>query len=171
MSVRCKEGNLATSVSCEQVLFEDENNSCCLASIVRASIVHCPHKVKLLTKSADPTMYLRSLEFEAPSRSRAAALQKRILRARCSTGVCEINTPLYGAGVFNVPTPLPSFQSWRKDAQQQLTKISVYFTDRLHSPCACPWTLMLGGDGGSPTLTTSRMSAYFTDTSSNNNVH
>ena len=53
------------------------------------------------------------------------------------TGVCEINTHLDGAGVFNVPTPLPVFQSWRKDAQQQLTQMSVYLTDRLHSPCAC----------------------------------
>ena len=42
--------------------------------------------------------------------------------------------------------------------------MSVYFTDRLHSPCAHPWTLTLGGIGGSPTLTMSRMSVYFTDT-------
>ena len=27
------------------------------------------------------------------------------------TGVCEMNTHLDGAGVFNVPTPLPVFQS------------------------------------------------------------
>ena len=52
------------------------------------------------------------------------------------TGVCEIKVPLDGAGVFNVPTPLPLFQSWQKDAQQQLTKMSCCFTDRLHSPCA-----------------------------------
>ena len=52
-------------------------------------------------------------------------------------GVCEINTHLDVAGVFNVPTPLPIFQSWRKDAQRQLTQMSGYFTDRLHSPCAC----------------------------------
>ena len=48
-----------------------------------------------------------------------------------ATGVCEINTHLDAAGVFNFPTPLPSF-------------------DR--------------GDGGSPTLSTSRVSVYFTDT-------
>ena len=53
------------------------------------------------------------------------------------TGVCEINAHLDGARVFHVPTTLPSFQSWRKDAQQQLTQVSVYFTDRLYSPCAC----------------------------------
>ena len=61
------------------------------------------------------------------------------------------------------PNPAPLFQSWRKDAQQQLTKMAVYFTDRLHSPCAWLWTL-IRGDWGSPTLTTSRMSVYFTDT-------
>ena len=63
--------------------------------------------------------------------------------------------------------PLPLFQSWRRDAQQQLAKTGVYFTDRfdrLHSPCACPWTLTLGVDGGSPMLTTSRMSVYSKDT-------
>ena len=32
------------------------------------------------------------------------------------TGGCEINTHCDGAGVFNIPTPLPSFLSWRKDA-------------------------------------------------------
>ena len=26
-----------------------------------------------------------------------------------NTSVCEVSTPLDGAGVFNVPTPLPSF--------------------------------------------------------------
>ena len=40
----------------------------------------------------------------------------------------------------------------------------VCFTGRLHSLCPCPWTLTLGGSGESPTLTTSRVSAYFTDT-------
>ena len=53
------------------------------------------------------------------------------------TGVCEINTHLDGTGNFTVPTPLPVFQSWWKDAQQQLTKLSVCFADRLHSPFAC----------------------------------
>ena len=79
------------------------------------------------------------------------------------TGVCETNTHPDGAGVFNVPTPLPLFQSWRQDTPQQLTKLSVVFTDRLHSPCACPWTLTLGGGGGESTLTTSRMSVDFSD--------
>ena len=70
------------------------------------------------------------------------------IKTPLSTGVCEIKTHLDGAGVLNVPTSLPLFQSWRKDAQQQLTTMSVYFTDRLHSPCACAWTLTLGGMGG-----------------------
>ena len=48
----------------------------------------------------------------------------------------------------DVPTLLPLFQSWKKDAQQQLTQMSVYFTDRWHSHCPCPWTLTLGGMGG-----------------------
>ena len=42
-----------------------------------------------------------------------------------------------------VPTPLPLFQSWWKDAQQQPTKMNVCFTDRCHSPRACPWTFVL----------------------------
>ena len=41
-------------------------------------------------------------------------------RVGTHTGVSEINTHLAGAGVFNVPTPLPLFQSWRKAARQQL---------------------------------------------------
>ena len=56
------------------------------------------------------------------------------------TSLCEVNTHLDGAGVFNVPTPLPLFQSWRKDAQQQLTQMNVYFTDTgmyLHVLSAC----------------------------------
>ena len=75
-------------------------------------------------------------------------LQLQWLQFAGPTGVCEISTHLDGAGVFNVPTPLSLFQSWRKDAQQELTNMSVYLTDRLHSPRACPWTLTLGGMGG-----------------------
>ena len=62
--------------------------------------------------------------------------------------VSEINSHLDVAGVFYVPTPLPSFQSRRVDAPQQVATNSVYFTDRLHSLCSCPWTLALGGMGG-----------------------
>ena len=62
------------------------------------------------------------------------------------------------------PDPLPYFQSWRKDTPRQLTNTSVYFTDRLHSHWPCQWSLTLGRMGGSPTLSTSRMSVYFTDT-------
>ena len=65
-------------------------------------------------------------------------LQLQWLQFAGPTGVCEISTHLDGAGVFNVPTPLSLFQSWRKDAQQELTNMSVYLTDRLHSPRACP---------------------------------
>ena len=45
------------------------------------------------------------------------------------SGVCELNTHLDGDCVFNVWAPLPLLQSWRKDTQQQLTKVNVYFTD------------------------------------------
>ena len=80
-------------------------------------------------------------------------------------GVCEINTHLDGAGVFNVPTSLHSFQSWRKDAQEQLTKLIVCL---FHRPIALTLRMSVNiyirGDGASPTLTTSRMSDYFTDT-------
>ena len=58
-----------------------------------------------------------------------------------TTGVCEINTHFDLAVFLHVLTPLPVFQSCRKDAGQQLTKMSVYFTRRLHSMCACSWTL------------------------------
>ena len=58
------------------------------------------------------------------------------------TGVCEINTH-FGLVVFlHVLTPLPVFESCRKGAGQQLTKVSVYFTDRLHSMRAWLRTLM-----------------------------
>ena len=38
---------------------------------------------------------------------------------------------------------------WTGRTPQQLTTMSVYFTGRLHSPCACPWTLTLRGTGKS----------------------
>ena len=89
----------------------------------------------------------------------------RVHLKKSHTGVCESNTHLDGAGVLNVPTPLPLFQSWRKDTQQQLTKQRAYFIDRLHSPCACPcMNIDIRGYGGSPTLTTSRTNDFFTDT-------
>ena len=53
------------------------------------------------------------------------------------TGMCEINIHFNLAVFLHVLTPLPVFQSCRKDAGQQLTKMSVYFTDRLHSMCVC----------------------------------
>ena len=53
------------------------------------------------------------------------------------TGVCEINTHFNLAAFLHVLTPLPVFQSCRKDAGQQLTKMSVYFTRRVRSMCAC----------------------------------
>ena len=47
--------------------------------------------------------------------------------------VCEISTHLDGAGVFTVPTPPPLFQSWPKDAPQQLTKrVFISQTDCTH---------------------------------------
>jgi hypothetical protein len=53
------------------------------------------------------------------------------------TGVCEINTHFDVAVCLRVLTPLPVFQSCGNDAGQQLTKMSVYFTRRLHSMRAC----------------------------------
>ena len=43
--------------------------------------------------------------------------------------VCEINTQFDLAVFLHVLTPLPVFQSCGKDAGQQLTKMSAYFTD------------------------------------------
>ena len=74
------------------------------------------------------------------------------------TGVCETNTRWRWR--FHVLTPLPLFQSWRKDAQQQLTTMSVYFTDRL----LVSVNIDIRGEGGSPTRMTSRTSVYFADT-------
>ena len=39
----------------------------------------------------------------------------------CENKIWDFYIIVDGAGAFNVPTPLPSIQSWRKDAQQQLT--------------------------------------------------
>ena len=81
-----------------------------------------------------------------------------------STGACEINIFLDGSFVSNVLTPLPLFQSWRKDAQQQLTTNECLF----HRPIALALRVFeiidIKGDEGSPTLTASRMSVHFADT-------
>ena len=44
------------------------------------------------------------------------------------------------------PAPLISKSAQRYTAAAN--KMGLYFTDRLHWPCPCPWTLTLGGSGG-----------------------
>ena len=79
------------------------------------------------------------------------------------TGVCEINTHFDLAFLLRVLTPLPVFQSCRKGAGQQLTKMSVYFR-----PIALDVRTLVNidrrGRWGSRMCSTSRMSVYFTDT-------
>ena len=77
-----------------------------------------------------------------------------------TTGVCEINTHLDGAGVFNVPTQLLVFQNWRTKCPTAANLNECLF----HRPNAITLRTSVNVDirrgGVNPRLTTSRTSVY-----------
>ena len=80
------------------------------------------------------------------------------------TGVCEINTHLDGAGVFQCPDPAPLISKLVERCPTAANKNECL----CHRPIALTLRVSVNidvrGDGVSPTLTASRMGAYFTDT-------
>lgn len=119
---------------------------------------HCPETI------ANPYREKRSKsEYLGPGR-----LQMSIsVGLRSGLGVVTKGVSLKGISTFVVCPRMTAnafafaFKVDAKIAKSSLHKLSVYFTGRLYSPFCIFVNMDIRGDGGSPTMTTCRMSVYF----------